>query len=427
MDAERIQEPSQPPPLSVVVTQLPAAPSKPLFRDATRLLSLAAFLFSVITGGFAVYQTWTTSRDTTIDNVNKIIEQYYAGQEKIAKLDPQAQLSYVNLVKSQNRSMAARAVALAKRVQNAIDDGTWLALAQINDAENFLAEAELSWSTAIKNTNEMFVYVYAYRGLAGTQLRMQKNDEAAKTIDLVLSSLESNLVGPKNFANPYQPYVRAIEAASTHAFWLSQKMAQNSSDCAILIKHFDAASASLKQASNVSLPYDAGYQNTLLFTRTLLNFYRNSRASCGPVDRKIEAEDNCYLLANILDNAITGFNFYKGVPDEEDFKSRVSLPETVYCKITSRSGLRCKFPENTESSTKDRAEKLSKTVAGCSKQFDASVRTDPPHDTPNRSIQTTTITSSKGPVILVDRIFWKPTANRAAGWDVMMTIEAYGL
>ena len=132
----------QPPPVSVVITGMPEQPSKPLFKDSARLLSISAFLFSLITGIFAMYQTHQNWQDTTTDSVNKLIDQYYIGQEKLSKLDPINDVAQANFLKALLRGVGTRAVSQAIQVQAKIDDGTWLALAQINDNENNLTTAE---------------------------------------------------------------------------------------------------------------------------------------------------------------------------------------------------------------------------------------------------------------------------------------------
>src|SRR5258708_5565067 len=93
-------------PIPVYITSLPEKLPKPLFRDSNRLLSLAAFIFSVVTGTFALVHTWTDTREARVDGVGKLIDQYYSGAEKLAALNLQTQADYRNLLSAKQRSIA---------------------------------------------------------------------------------------------------------------------------------------------------------------------------------------------------------------------------------------------------------------------------------------------------------------------------------
>lgn len=176
MSEETVTHPSQSPVVAVVVTKLPEVPSKPLLKDSTRLLALAAFLFSVTTGLYATYQTWISNREARVDAINKLIDQYYAGQETLATLNPQTQNPYINLLQSQLRSMAARTIPHALQVQGDINDGTWLALAQINDNEGHFATAEIAWLAAKNKAQDVPAYTFAMRGLASNLFRLRQQN-----------------------------------------------------------------------------------------------------------------------------------------------------------------------------------------------------------------------------------------------------------
>ena len=162
-----VSEPQQTPTISVIITKMTHSPSTSLFRDPTRLLSLSAFIFSVITGLYAMYQTYQNQKEATMESVNKLLDQYYAVADKITKIEVDDGRG--NLLKSQSRAIAIRAVRQASHVKAMIDDGTWTALAHINDAQNNLAEAEQAWLAGIRNTTQSYFYLYALRGLAVTQ------------------------------------------------------------------------------------------------------------------------------------------------------------------------------------------------------------------------------------------------------------------
>jgi hypothetical protein len=99
--------------ISVAVTKMPETPSKPLLNDSTRLLSLAAFLLSLVTGGYATYSVWKTHQESTIGDVNKLIDQYFKGQEKLKTINTATDLPFYNLLRTELRSEAEQAVKKA--------------------------------------------------------------------------------------------------------------------------------------------------------------------------------------------------------------------------------------------------------------------------------------------------------------------------
>jgi hypothetical protein len=405
--------------VSVVVTKMPEAPTKPLLHDSTRLLSLAAFVFSVATGVFATYQTWKSSRESTIENVSKLIDQYYTGQEKLATLDVSTQLAYVNLLRSKLRGTASRTVVEATSVRDSIDDGTWLALAQINDNENNLDAAEMSWSTAANNTQDIAVYLFAMRGLASTQLRRGKKAEAQVTIKLALDAASDNAVKGSN-KNPMPDHYRRVEAAAVHAYWLTQIQ---TNECSTFVPHYDAALASIAEASNIRQPYDFAFQNQLLFVRSTLSYLRTARAACPPSNVAAESEEACNLVANILDNAQTGFAAYKGPADGSGFRSRLGFPDAEVCKIDSRFTFYCIFPERNQAGTEARHDKVVKFLSAC-KNLGVSIVGDEARETTRRSIRRTNIKSLDRPDSHVDVSFWNPGEGSPTGrWETTFEVE----
>jgi hypothetical protein len=78
-------------------------------------------------------------------------------------------------------------------LQGDIDDGTRLAVAQINDSEDDnLKNAETTWLTAIQDTKDISVYMYAMRSLASNQLRQNRKVDAEQSYQ---SALDAALSG----------------------------------------------------------------------------------------------------------------------------------------------------------------------------------------------------------------------------------------
>ena len=175
-------------PVSVIVTSLPEQPAKPLFKDTARLTSVAAFIFSVVTGLYATYFSWINYRQSTLETASKLIDQYYQGQEKLATLNPLTQAAYINLLRSELKAVASRAAQSAAQVQGEVDAGTWLGLAQINQYESNWKASTTAWNAAIQTTDEDYVYAFALRGLATVQVLQGKLDDANNSMDLAFRS-----------------------------------------------------------------------------------------------------------------------------------------------------------------------------------------------------------------------------------------------
>ena len=407
-----------PQPISVAVTSMPDS-SKSLFKDPTRLMSLAAFLFSVITGVFATYQTWRSSRESTIDSVGKLIEQYYAGQEKLAKLDTTTQIGYANLLRSQLRGAASRTVPQALRVQDDIDDGTWLALAQINDAENNFDIAEMAWRAAAKNTRQPYVYTFAMRGLFANLLRQNKLEQAQAAIKTALDAAVADKIAGTSIVNNLPSHVRLIEKAASHVFLVSL---MPDADCSIVASNYDAAISSLSDASGVRVPFDLSFQIQVLYVRSLLNVLKAARAKCPPASSALLQQDFCSLLTNLMDNSLNGFTVHKGAPEDKGFRPRIPLPDTEYCSIDQNGVFNCKYPEADEASSKERFETLGGILATCS-----SLQISPPaprRESPTRWVETTTARLPNGTSVNVERSFWKPTEKGPQGsWNLSLEIR----
>jgi len=421
--------------LEVAITKFPKPPSTPLMKDVSRLLALAAFIFSVSTGLYAAYQSWINYRDSTVESLSKIIDQYYAGQEKYATPNSGTQSGYINLLQSQLRSIAERTVPLALRVENDVGDGTWLALGQINDNEGLFASGQIAWAAAKNHTNESRLYTFAMRGLAGNLAaqggkRDQAEDAFTAAID---SSLEDTVNETKiikeipkretKLINAIPRYERPIEAAATHAFWLGKG---NVNECSFVTKHFDAALTLLAEASHNVPIGDYSAQNQLVYVRSALSPFRKARQACTPTNGGLEIDDYCNLIANILDNAPFGFQVYKGYLDQtkKENWSRVGLSDTEFCAIDSRSIFYCVWPESDEGGTKLLTKRVVNALSAC-KNLGVTSVTESNQESPGRSLQTISMKSPGRPSMVINRLLIKPNEQQAMGrWELSLEIRA---
>jgi hypothetical protein len=350
-------------PLSVIVTQLPEPSSKPLF------VAVAAFIVSVVTATFTIYETQISSQETTLDTVGKLIDQYYVGQEKLENMDEDTQLARMNLLRSQVQSIAARTFSLAKRVEGIVDGGTWLAIAQINESEHDnLKIAETAWLTATENTKDIHLYLYAKRNLASNQFRQGKTDEAGQSYQAALDVAQNGKVtrgnGKIRILGTMPPVARYSQVALTHAYWLVQFGRYN---CPFVTLHFDSSLRAMADASRGALVTDVASDERILATRVLLRGFQKAREACAPPPVGIQLEDDCYLFADILDNASTGFRIYQGTSDKgkSEYRSRIPFSGTEYCGISSTKTFYCTWPESDTNGAESRFNRLAEILVAC--------------------------------------------------------------
>jgi hypothetical protein len=244
-------------------------------KDSNRLLALAAFVFSVTTGVYATYQTWKSSTQTTVDTVSKLADQYYDGQGKLSQLNS-TQAGYSNFLRTTLRSTALRASALATAANSYIDEGTWLALAQMNDNENNLRASQAAWNEAANKTQDITTYLFATRGLGANLLRQGDGNGAVKAFNRATDTAMSDKF--KGAENSLPPAYRNVEAASTQAFWLSLIQ---TTDCAFISDHFDKALKYIADSHRTANSADPTYENELLTTRQFISYFRKARESCA--------------------------------------------------------------------------------------------------------------------------------------------------
>jgi hypothetical protein len=351
-------------PIPVSVITLPEKLPKSLFQDSNRLLALAAFVFSVVTGTFALVHTWTDSREATVDSVGKLIDQYYAGAEKAATLNLQTQSDYRNLLMSKQRSTASRAAALATRVENLLDDGIWLALAQINDNERNFSAAEFAWSSAADHTKDISVYLFGMRGLATNQSYQGKIDSVNQTLNAATKQISSTTIKGGRFINMLTPAQKDIELAGLHA---TQLFLTKSNDCNYLVPHFDEATSLLVSAYKKGEMEYVPYENLVIAIRQYLAVYKKRRLECAPSFENLRLTDDCMVLAEILDAAPSGFAVLRGGASQNpnEVFSRLAALDAEACLVTSAYQFYCKWPEHGEVESKKRSDQLLERVLKC--------------------------------------------------------------
>lgn len=191
-------------------------------------------------------------------------------------------------------------------------------------------------------------------------------DEAEKIMQLAVDSSLSDTVKGTSLVNAIPPYARPADAAATHAFWLAQATIK---ECPFIVEHFDSALALIAEASRNIPPIGDyfGAQNQIVFVRASLSPFRKAREACEPSSVALQTEDNCYLIANILDNAPAGFGIYKGYFDKRKAEnwSRVRFPETEFCRIDSSFTFYCIWPESDDAGIKLQSEEVVRALSVC--------------------------------------------------------------
>ncbi len=271
-------------PIAVVIKTMPDTPSKSLWHDSTRLLSLAAFILSLVTGAYAAYSTWKAQRDATVESVGKLIAEYYSNAEKIKLLKNDAyDISYFNLLRTQQRAEIVQAVQKALTVRTYVTTAIWMSLAQINYEEQNCPAAETAWLSAINNTEDISEYLFALRGIAANEWCLNRLPDAEKRLGEALNAAESEEVTANHTIKNYLRHAqRMLDISSTHLQWLTL---YPSDKCEIMKPHYDAAVAAFADAtSGITLPdKTAGDQaggNIVLSTRFYIDQFKEARSKC---------------------------------------------------------------------------------------------------------------------------------------------------
>lgn len=409
-------------PVQVVVTSMPERPEKSIFKDSARLLALAAFLFSASTGSYAAYQTWLNGRIASVDRVSKLMDDYYAKQVTLAGLKPSTQIGLINLLQSQSRGIAAKTVPLAITVQEQLDDGTWQALAQINDAERNLKAAEQAWSASIHNTRDIRTYLFGTRGLALNQIRQGKQKEGFANLDKVIQDVRADVIKENGIDNYMTPAHRDLYEGETQGIWLSALPAR---ECGVLVSRFDRAMALLVSADNTAVE-NLEVHSLVVSVRISLDRFRKERAACPRANGVPPlADDFCALSENLIASAAIGFSPYKGESDVDgfSFESRANLGGG-FCSIDSGGMFHCYWPDEGEQAVKKRNTSLLAALAACP-NLGFHTATTQHRDGHSEVSDTSVFVFPRKAQFSVRQSFRKPTATRSEGhWTVVMDIGA---
>ena len=240
-----------------IVVSLAEAPAKPLFKDSARLMAVSAFIFSLVTGLYATYQTYQNDRDANVERVTKLIDDYFDKQETLSHLDRNTQLAYITLIQSQIRAIAERAVYYANKVQDDLSDGSWQSLAQVSNAEGNFSGAIEAWRQSTLRTRDARLYLFGLQSLGLTQLHANDPVGARATFTRLLADLYVTRPEGSYIENNGSKFSRDLFASETYILWLQ---ALNSKDCSVtkdLYKSAVAALASAEaQSATTTNPYD---------------------------------------------------------------------------------------------------------------------------------------------------------------------------
>jgi tetratricopeptide (TPR) repeat protein len=355
------------PAMPVAVTSMPDPPAKPFFSDPTRVISVAAFIFSVVSGLFAAYQTWSDNQQAAVDQVSKLIGEFYDEDEKLGRLNVATQGGEMNLLRSHLRSLALRAASQAQRVKSLIDDGTWQAIAQINAAENNPSAARQAWLSSVDRTQDPQLKVYGLKnvGVVEYQLGLTTQAEAHFSQAIDIANAKSNADHP---AFDWPESYRDVSIGEVQLVWAIQA-AQAS--CASFLPHYRSATDYLSKATPLLPADNTAMRNEMILNDEYLANLSTKAASCGadPVDDK---QKFCSILGEIRASAAGGFKILEGEPTGETgaFQSRIVFPGAQSCEVTEYDALSsaytCEFAEHDEDTVKARVAALVGSIKSCS-------------------------------------------------------------
>ena len=162
--------------------------------------------------------------------------------------------------------------------------------------------------------------------------------------------------------------------------------------------------------------------------REALSRFRKAREACEPNSVALQTEDNCYLVANILDNAPAGFGVYRGTFEQSKTKaeywSRIRLPEADVCRIDSKLTFYCIWPESDDAGTEVRSEEIVGALSACKNLGNPTI-TEAKYETPARRWWTLYVKFADRTNIMIIRSFWKPNEKQpTAKWELSLEIDA---
>lgn len=408
--------------IKIAISEMPPPPSKPFFRDSARVISVAAFIFSVASGLFAAYQSWQNDRTASIERVSKLLDDYYNKQEAISKLNSSTQSGFISLLQSESRSIASKLVTQALKVRAELDDGTWQALAQINDAEGNFKASEQAWSASIEHTEDGVVYLFGLRGVAIAQTRNGKITEGEKTFQRIVDGAGLDSIPGGAIKNSMTLLNRAIFEAETHRLWIVSK---SNRPCAFLVYHFDKALALLTAADNNG-GIDRSSHGQVVALRAAFDGFRRERAACPQSDDAPPlADDFCSLSENLISSASLGFSLYLGKPDADgsSFESRVDYAGG-FCNIDSTATFHCDWSDNNEKAVKERRSMFLEQLASC-KNLGPSSTSVRSRDSTYSVTEVTTVIFPRKAELTVRAVARKPSASSpVTRWSAYLDIVA---
>jgi hypothetical protein len=210
---------------------------EPWFHKPTLVISIAAFVISVVTTVASGYRTYRQDVEARKTELRALISQFNSGQlqavELVAKHQNDAYLNPIMLtVNAQNLIMARQAYALAKLMGR---DASSLDLTNVAYALQTTGDEALSEEMnlmAIERATTAIEYLGPTRQLA--QLKMQARETAVAKI-----YWEKALNVFDLYPTPNQQYVH-FQHAQTHLYW-----ANSSLDCKTLLDRLAAADKEL--------------------------------------------------------------------------------------------------------------------------------------------------------------------------------------
>ena len=210
---------------------------EPWFRKPTVVISIAAFVISVVTTVASAYRTYRQDVEARKTELRALISQFNSGQlqavELVAKHQDDAYLKHIMVtLNAQNLITARQAYALAKLMGR---DASSLDLTIVAHALQTTGDAALSEEMnlmAIERATTAIEYLGPTRQLA--QLKMQARETAVAEI-----YWEKALNVFDVYPAPNQQYVHH-QHAQTHLYW-----AYTSLDCKTLLDRLAAADKEL--------------------------------------------------------------------------------------------------------------------------------------------------------------------------------------
>lgn len=251
-------------PLQVRVVE---APKVRFWHDSSRILALSAFLFSVMTGGYATYQTWLTYRDAQISKISNLIDRYYKISEERSKLSPAS--ATFGIMVTEEQSIASQLMRTANSIKELIDDSDWNAIAQIEGSEGLYKYSEDAYTVVIGRQNADYEYWFARRGAGFAQIGIGNDSDGVDILRKTIQDLEK----AKTMKNFLSDFATELEISYNYADIIFRKNVQN--DCNSLKYYYDESQQSINKAKAIA-PSDP----RIKAAQDFLDQWKSRRESC---------------------------------------------------------------------------------------------------------------------------------------------------